>query len=202
MKSLKGKLLLRITVAILVVEAMLLAVSLEYHRRELVGRYQPPQGYVAFKEMPAEERAEIRQYLSDYAARITIAIGVVVVGTISLLYFLLNPLVIRPVRRIVRANDAMAEGHADEEIPKPDMPDDDLGEIMRSRARVFELFYTTKTAERGTGLGLAIVRDIADRIGAVVSCDSKPGEGTTFVVRFRTAAGTGAPTGEGDIAHV
>jgi signal transduction histidine kinase len=46
--------------------------------------------------------------------------------------------------------------------------------------RVFEPFFSTK--KRGTGLGLAIVRQIVEQHEGTMSVESKPNEGTRFVV--------------------
>jgi signal transduction histidine kinase/ActR/RegA family two-component response regulator len=47
--------------------------------------------------------------------------------------------------------------------------------------RIFEPFYTTKSAESGTGLGLAISRSLLRGLGGELSVDSVQGEGATFV---------------------
>jgi two-component system sensor histidine kinase HydH len=49
-------------------------------------------------------------------------------------------------------------------------------------ARIFDLFYTTKS--EGTGLGMAIVRSVIDRHHGELSIDSSPGRGTRVVVRL------------------
>jgi signal transduction histidine kinase/HAMP domain-containing protein len=48
------------------------------------------------------------------------------------------------------------------------------------RARIFDLFYSTK--ERGTGLGLALTREIVLAHGGEVRCDPREGGGTVFTI--------------------
>jgi signal transduction histidine kinase len=52
--------------------------------------------------------------------------------------------------------------------------------------RIFEPFFTTKPAGEGTGLGLGIARQIVDKHGGSVRCDSEPGW-TRFEVRLPIA---------------
>ncbi len=47
--------------------------------------------------------------------------------------------------------------------------------------RLFEPFFTTKP--QGTGLGLSIARQITDEHGGELSWESRPGAGTTFIIR-------------------
>lgn len=54
-------------------------------------------------------------------------------------------------------------------------------------ARVFEPFYTTKSAGSGTGLGLSVTHTIVTRLGGIISADSEPGRGTTFRVSLPPA---------------
>ncbi|MDG1892278.1 MAG: ATP-binding protein [Verrucomicrobiota bacterium] len=51
-------------------------------------------------------------------------------------------------------------------------------------ARIFEPFYTTKafSSRRGTGLGLSMVYEMAREMGAGLSVDSSPGQGSQFFI--------------------
>jgi two-component system, NtrC family, sensor kinase len=51
--------------------------------------------------------------------------------------------------------------------------------------RIFEPFFSTK--EKGTGLGLALTQQIVVEHGGRLEVDSRPGHGTTFVVRLPPA---------------
>ena len=68
--------------------------------------------------------------------------------------------------------------------------DTGLGMDVRTTARIFEPFFSTKQQGRGTGLGLAIVRSIAAQSAAHVAVQSEVGRGTLFRVLFPSSRET------------
>lgn len=60
--------------------------------------------------------------------------------------------------------------------------DDGPGISEDARGRVFDAFYTTKTAGIGTGLGLPVSLGIAREHGGRLEVFSAPGRGTTFLL--------------------
>ena len=76
-------------------------------------------------------------------------------------------------------------------------------------ARIWEPFFTTKSASKGTGLGLPAVRGIVTQHRGVVSAESTVGRGSTFHVYLPAAesaavgptapAGGSAPRGAGEL---
>ncbi len=88
--------------------------------------------------------------------------------------------------------------------------DDGKGIAPDDLPRIFERFFTTRGSAGGTGLGLYIVRTlVGGRLGGDIACESRPGEGTTFIIRLPSRVGdatpppsgnTGTP-GKGSLAH-
>ncbi|MFW6373225.1 MAG: ATP-binding protein [Thermodesulfobacteriota bacterium] len=59
--------------------------------------------------------------------------------------------------------------------------------------RIFEPYFTTKTADEGTGLGLAVVNGIVKSHDALIAVHSRPQEGTCFSVFFPEIEAPAAP---------
>ena len=57
--------------------------------------------------------------------------------------------------------------------------------------RIFEPFYTTRGDKGGTGLGLAVSYRIIERHQGMLTVESVPGEGATFIIRLPLPEGEG-----------
>jgi signal transduction histidine kinase len=98
---------------------------------------------------------------------------------------------------LINARDAIVQNrssHGRIELASRWLPDQDVIEVTvadngggippEHLERVFNPFYTTKPHGKGTGLGLYICHQIVTEHNAVISLDSKPGQGTTVSVRL------------------
>ncbi|HMN41267.1 MAG TPA: PAS domain S-box protein [Phycisphaerales bacterium] len=76
-----------------------------------------------------------------------------------------------------------------------EVADNGKGMSAEIQRRAFEMFYTSKTRGMGTGLGLPLVARVVGRAGGTVDIASRPGEGTTVMVRLPVAGidGSSAP---------
>jgi len=66
-----------------------------------------------------------------------------------------------------------------------DYHDDGKGIPQDQLEKIFDPFYTTKRNKGGIGLGLCIVYNIVRyNFGGTIQCESSPGNGTRFIIRF------------------
>jgi signal transduction histidine kinase/CheY-like chemotaxis protein len=91
---------------------------------------------------------------------------------------------------IFNAVDAMPNGgeiclrtHVAERQVVLEVTDTGTGMTEEVQQRCLEPFFTTK-GEQGTGLGLGMVYGIVQRHEGLLDLESKPGEGTSFILRF------------------
>lgn len=91
----------------------------------------------------------------------------------------------------LNARDAMASGgwltiatRADGREVVAEVADTGNGIAPEHLARIYDPFFTTKAMGQGTGLGLSITYGIVREHEATIQCDSTPGAGTRFEIRF------------------
>ncbi len=97
-----------------------------------------------------------------------------------------NNLFINAVQAMEGAGGALnVKISPDVKFIKIEIEDTGKGISEENVAKIFEPYFSTK--ETGTGLGLAIVQKIVEAHNATVVVESKPDEGTNFVVRLPKA---------------
>jgi len=74
--------------------------------------------------------------------------------------------------------------------------DDGPGIPESVMAQIFEPFFTTKEDKLRTGLGLAVAKSIVEQHGGQIEAQSKPGEGSTFIVHLPLEALAQQPASE------
>ncbi|WP_346355704.1 PAS domain S-box protein [Azotosporobacter soli] len=63
--------------------------------------------------------------------------------------------------------------------------DDGVGMEAAVVEKIFDPFFTTRRGEGGTGLGMHIIQNIVtQQFGGSIRCNSQPGQGTEFIIRF------------------
>jgi PAS domain S-box-containing protein len=69
-----------------------------------------------------------------------------------------------------------------EEICEIRFSDNGIGIESQYLDKIFDLFFRATTQSQGTGLGLFIVKDTVDKLKGTIEVESRPGQGTTFVI--------------------
>jgi two-component system cell cycle sensor histidine kinase/response regulator CckA len=100
---------------------------------------------------------------------------------------------IRVTTRRVAVTAASSEGLADGDYVQVEVSDTGRGMSKETQAKVFEPFFSTKSA--GRGLGLAVVHGIVGRLGGTIRVASEPGNGSVFQVILPCVQGGGAVAG-------
>jgi protein-histidine pros-kinase len=67
-----------------------------------------------------------------------------------------------------------------------EITDNGVGIDQNKQNKIFEAFFTTKSASEGTGLGLSLARDIVESMGGEINVSSEENKGTTFKLKFQS----------------
>ncbi len=103
-------------------------------------------------------------------------------------------------RRLGEKEAAQLPGGRAGEFVVVQVADTGTGIPAKILPRIWEPFFTTKSADRGTGLGLSTVRGIVENQQGFIELQTEAGRGTTFSVYLPAARETGAGR-EGAAGH-
>lgn len=85
-----------------------------------------------------------------------------------------------------RSEDFFALG---ENAVAVEIQDTGSGIATEDLKKIFESFFTTKSAGKGTGLGLSITKDIITMHRGLINVESQKGEGTKFTITLKITEG-------------
>ena len=96
------------------------------------------------------------------------------------------------IKNAIQAMEAVPQGRkitVSIQLPAPKkmrvaFRDNGPGITAENIDKIFEPFFTTKGVGKGTGLGLSLSYGIIQRHGGCILVDSKPGNGTSFIVEI------------------
>jgi signal transduction histidine kinase len=101
----------------------------------------------------------------------------------------------------INARDAMESGgtlsvesYNGEAVVRVDVSDTGHGIAPEHLNRIYDPFFTTKSARKGTGLGLSVSYGIIQEHGGTIEVVSRPGSGTRFRLELPRARQTAADT--------
>lgn len=110
------------------------------------------------------------------------AVEVTVQGDRDALFQVTLNLLLNAAQAVSVGGTVRATHHVEGDAALIEVSDDGRGIPEAELERVFETLYSTRTG--GTGLGLAIARRLAEAHGGTLTLASRPGSGTTAVVRL------------------
>lgn len=122
--------------------------------------------------------------------------GIVVETAPGALYQIISNLVMNSLTHAFSADRAgtirVVAGIADG-VVRIDFRDDGRGMEAAVCARIFEPFFTTRRGQGGSGLGMHIVYSLVTQVlHGQIECDSVPGAGVHFAIRFPVQAARSA----------
>jgi HD-GYP domain-containing protein (c-di-GMP phosphodiesterase class II) len=139
-QRLSYKFLLSTAVFILAIEAILLVMSVygfEWRlfelRKLLAERARNMPDPTAELLLPT---AEIYERAQVYARNVVVMVAAIVFAVLSGIYFVLNHWILSPLQLILDKNKQTQEGGTPELIPEDEIPNDEIGMIMKSRNRM------------------------------------------------------------------
>jgi PAS domain S-box-containing protein len=91
-----------------------------------------------------------------------------------------------------RQNEIRVVTRRDGDLVLIEVADNGPGIPESQQARIFEPFFSTKSASEGMGLGLSISRNIVEGLGGQISVRSEQGGGSVFCVSLPAAPPVGA----------
>lgn len=147
MRSLRTAILIQVTYSILIVESILLVLSVVHHHRQLEVQYEVTQAlaYAQHREPPSYSEAVLVP-LRSFTLRFVAAVFFVLAVTVLLVHLGLRRLIYVPIQKILVANQALTEQDDPERawIPESDIPDNEFGLMMNSRARTLRALFRSQ----------------------------------------------------------
>ena len=117
--------------------------------------------------------------------------NVFVMGDYTALYSLVQNLIDNAIKYTDAPGDIKVEVKSDSEWVIFSVADTGIGIAASEQKNIFNDFYRVgdemTRSTKGSGLGLATVKRVAETHKATISLVSKPGKGSTFIVKFKKA---------------
>ena len=117
--------------------------------------------------------------------------NVFVMGDYTALYSLVQNLIDNAIKYTNAPGDIKVEVKSDSDWVIFSVADTGIGIAVSEQKNIFNDFYRVgdemTRSTKGSGLGLATVKRVAETHKATISLISKPGKGSTFIVKFKKA---------------